>query len=189
MLTKDEALEYQKLYNEYEKSIYAPVSNFYADRDAEVKIRDARVNRMNFLLRKSGAKSVSDMPGLIKSILSESKKMSKTVEIKITEKRLREIVAEELARKNGQKTKVVTEAIDAEGVKIVINASSKLHKALQAFKEDANTALENALGVDVDKVLSTLEHIIQNPASYTDKAKIEPKRVKLRAVKEDGLTG
>src|SRR5262245_60514942 len=111
--------------------------------------------------------------------------MSKTVEVKISEKRLREIVAEELQRKNCKKQ--VSEAVDAEGVKTVINASSKLHKALVAFKDDANTALENAIGVDIDKILQRLEDVISNPASYTDKVKVEPKRVKLRKVEEDVL--
>lgn len=105
--------------------------------------------------------------------------MSKSVEFKITEKRLREIVIEELRRKHG-----ISESVDADAVKDVINATSKLLKAAKAFKESANIALQNALGGEVDKIISTLEQVVQNPASYTDKVKVEPKRVKLRRVEE-----
>lgn len=107
--------------------------------------------------------------------------MSKTAEFKISEKRLREIVFEELARKKGT---VQTESVDADGVKTVINASSKLLKAAVSFKEQANIALQNALGSNVDQIIRTLEQIIQNPSAYTDRVKVEPKRVKLRRVKE-----
>lgn len=102
----------------------------------------------------------------------------KTISYKISEKRVKTIIAEEL------KNKLKTEAIDHEGAKTVVNGASKLLKAAEAFKEDANGGMQSAVTPHLDQIINALEQMISNPASYTDKVKVEPKRVKLRRIEE-----
>lgn len=114
---------------------------------------------------------------------------SKTISYKISEDRLKEIIAEELQRKTklaGGSESKLTEDIDHEGAATVSKASSKLLKALASFKEDANGGMQSATTPHLDALVSTLEAMVQNPANYTDKVKVEPKRVKLRRVEESG---
>jgi len=111
---------------------------------------------------------------------------SKTISYKISEDRLKEIIAEELQRKLqlAENPDSLTEDIDHEGAATVSKASSKLLKALASFKEDANGGMQSATTPHLDALVSTLEAMVQNPANYTDKVKVEPKRVKLRKVEE-----
>ena len=99
-----------------------------------------------------------------------------TQKFKINEDRLREIIAEEL--------KNINEEVDHEGVRTVVNGASKLLKAIGAFKGDSTGAMTNAVTPHLDAILKALENMVSTPASYVDKPKVEPKRVKLRAVKE-----
>lgn len=98
--------------------------------------------------------------------------------LKITESDLRKIIAEELA--------LMKEEVDHEGVKHVVTTSSKLLKALEAFKKaDPTPAQVNAMTPHLDTLIGLLEAMINNPASYTVKIRPEPKTVKLRAVKDE----
>lgn len=92
-----------------------------------------------------------------------------------TEARLRQIIIEELQALH-------VEAVDHEGVKIVVNGASKLLKAIEAFKNDANIAMTNAVTPNIDEVAAVLESMISTPASYVDQKAVEPKVVKLRKV-------
>lgn len=98
-------------------------------------------------------------------------------EHKISELRLRQIVREEF--------KALRESVDHEGVKTVVTAASKLLKVAEAFKADATLAMTNAVTPGLDQLISTLEDMVSNPASYVDKPKVEPRRIKLRAVKDE----
>jgi|SRR5690606_12782961 len=100
----------------------------------------------------------------------------------LTEKRLREIIKEEM---NAMRTRAIKEDVDHEGVRTVVNAASKLLKAVAAFEEDANGAMTNAVTPHLSTIKSTLEAMVSTPASYVDTHPKEPKIVKLRKVKDD----
>lgn len=104
----------------------------------------------------------------------------KTAKVTISKQRLKEIIAEEVSR-----FRIQNEAVDHEGVKVVVNSASKLLKAATDFKENANATMTNAVTPGLDSMINTLEEMISNPSSYTDKKHIEPKRIKLRQVKEE----
>ena len=96
---------------------------------------------------------------------------------KITEKRLREIIAEELRLQN--------EGLDAEAVAKVVGAASDATKALNKFKENMNGALTSAVHPHLEQLLSILEKVMTSPGTYIDVVKPEPKTVRLRAVKDE----
>jgi hypothetical protein len=98
--------------------------------------------------------------------------------LKITHSELRKIIAEELS--------ILREGVDHEGVKHVVTSSSKLLKALEAFKDSEPTVAQvNAMTPHLDTLIGLLEAMIQNPASYVAVVRPPPKTVKLRAVKDD----
>lgn len=94
----------------------------------------------------------------------------------IDEDRLRQIVAEELKR--------VHEAVDHEGVRNVVNAASKLLKAAEAFKEEANGPAMSAVTPHLDHLVAALEDMVNTPASYVEKQKVAPRVVRLRPTKD-----
>lgn len=102
----------------------------------------------------------------------------KTAKVQISEEHLRKLVAEELRA-------LQREQVDHEGVKTVVTAASKMLKAAGAFKESANVAMTNALTPGLDQIIETLEAMVNNPASYVDVPKVEPRRIKLRQVDDD----
>ncbi len=101
--------------------------------------------------------------------------------LEINEKRLREIVIEEI--KASRKPKTVQEAVDHAGISAVVNAASKLLAAVEAFKQKAAPAAINALTPGLSQLEKTLEDMVSTPGSYVAKLKVEPKKVSLRAVK------
>lgn len=98
------------------------------------------------------------------------------MEIKITESKFRQIVAEEL--------NALKEDVDHEGVKKVVTAASKLLKACSAFNEGEPTAqMVNAVTPHLGSLIKVLEAMINTPASYVTAA-VKPKKkkvVKLRS--------
>lgn len=99
---------------------------------------------------------------------------------KISLTRVREIVAEEVTAK-------IQEQVDHAGIRDVVNGASKLLAAVEAFKESASGAMISALTPQLAEIDHVLENMVSNPASYVEKKKIEPKKVSLRAVKDDKL--
>lgn len=89
-------------------------------------------------------------------------------EIKIDD--LRRIIREEL-----QETDVTVSgpsgkySIDHEGAAMVVSSASKLLSALQAFEEKAPIPAKNALLNRAPDLKSTLEDMVQSPASYVTK--------------------
>lgn len=105
--------------------------------------------------------------------------------LKISEKRLREIVIEEF-KASRQQTQV-QEAVDHAGISAVVAAASKLMAAIDAFKQKAAPAAINALTPGLGQLEKTLEDMVSTPGSYVAKPKVEPKKVSLRAVKGEGV--
>lgn len=95
----------------------------------------------------------------------------------ISEEKLRKMILEELEQ--------MSEQVDHEGVRKVVNGASKLLKALESFREDATGAMSNALTPHLDAMHKALEDMVSTPGSYVDKPKAQPKIVKLRSVKDD----
>lgn len=106
----------------------------------------------------------------------------KTVRATISEEKLKQIIREELARKAA-----LNEDVDYEGAKTVTTGASKLLKALSGFRDDANGAMSSAVTPHFDALVGVLEQMVNNPLSYTDKVKVEPKRVRLRKVDDEVL--
>jgi hypothetical protein len=100
----------------------------------------------------------------------------KEEEMKIDEKRLRQIVNEELTALN--------EAVDHEGAAKVSRSASALLKAVGKFKEAAGDGAVAAVSSHLVALEGTLENMVSAPTSYVPKVRQEPKRVSLRAVKE-----
>ena len=98
--------------------------------------------------------------------------------VKISQERLRQIVNEEIKA-------LQTEAVDHEGAKTVVVAASKLLKAAEAFKKDANVAMTNSTTPELDSVVAALERMINNPGSFVDRPVTKPRVVKLRKVDGD----
>lgn len=96
---------------------------------------------------------------------------------KITKSELRRIIVEELSTLN--------EGVDHEGVKHVVTTSSKLLKALEAFKSGEPTVAQtNAMTPHLDTLIGLLEAMVQNPSSYVTVVRPPPRTVKLRAVQD-----
>ena len=94
--------------------------------------------------------------------------------VKISERKLRQIISEEL--------KLLKEDVDHEGVKRVVNGASKLLKACKAFKEDPTPAMTNATTPTLDNLIQVLEQMLSNPVSYTVQVRPKVKKVvKLRS--------
>jgi hypothetical protein len=98
------------------------------------------------------------------------------MDFKISESRLRKIIMEELSALN--------EAVDHESAKKVVTLASKLLKVAEDFKSNATATMTNAVTPHIDSLISMLEKMVSSPATYADKPKVEPRRVKLRAVKD-----
>jgi|SRR3990167_6256350 hypothetical protein len=97
---------------------------------------------------------------------------------KISLPRLRQIVTEEISAK-------IQEQVDHAGIRDVVNGASKLLAAVEAFKASATGAMISALTPQLPEIDKVLENMVSNPASYVEKKKVEPKKVSLRAVKDD----
>jgi len=107
--------------------------------------------------------------------------MKKLVNVRLSEKRLREIVTEELS--------VLREKLDHEAVRLIVTESSKLLKAVEQFKETANVTMTNSVQPHLDELSSTLERMIANPGTYVDKPKPVVKKVTFQPVKTDVVSG
>lgn len=103
--------------------------------------------------------------------------MNKTVRARIDKDYLRKIVAEEL--------KSLREAVDHEGIRGVVNASSKMLKAVESFEKDANAAMTNALTPGLEQIKATLESMIANPGTYVDRPAAASQTIRLRQVADD----
>lgn len=103
--------------------------------------------------------------------------MTRTVRVKIDEARLRKLIIEELQS--------LHEAVDHEGIRSVVNAASKMLKAVEAFEKDSNVAMTNSMTPGLGQLKTTLESMIANPGSYVDKPKPAAKTIKLRRQAED----
>ena len=95
----------------------------------------------------------------------------------VTEKRLREIVVEELI--------AVKEGVDHGGIRDVVNSASKLLKAVEAFKEKASPTVQQAVSKNLVALEKALENMVSNPGSYTE-LPAKPRRViKMKPVSSD----
>lgn len=102
--------------------------------------------------------------------------------LRIDQATLRQIVVEELSSLRKSR---LAEDVDHEGATKVVTSASKLLKALLAFHEKEPTvAMAHSVTPHTDALRQVLEDMISNPSSYVDKAKVEPRIVKLRAVKD-----
>ena len=95
-------------------------------------------------------------------------------ELKIDEKRLKQIIREEMIKK-------LSEDVDHEGAAAVTQCASKLLKAIGDFREKATESANSALNQGLTAVLSTLENMINAPSSYVDAPKKVPQRVSFKA--------
>lgn len=101
--------------------------------------------------------------------------MMKTVRAKIDPDWLKKLVVEEI--------KSLREQVDHEGVRAVVNAASKMLKAVEVFEKDSNIAMTNSLTPGLGQLKSQLEDIIDNPGSYIDKP--GAKTIKLRRIADE----
>lgn len=101
----------------------------------------------------------------------------KTVTCTINENTLKRIIREELERKLNENVDV-----DHEGAMVAVTGASKLLKAIAAFEDKANGAMMSACQQRLESLKQALQLMVENPSNYTDKVKVEPKRVKLRPV-------
>lgn len=102
--------------------------------------------------------------------------MSKKISLPIP--RIRKIISEEISAR-------MQEQIDHAGIRDVVNGASKLLAAVEAFKGSATGEMVSALAPHLEKIDEILENMVSNPGSYVEKKKVEPKKVTLRAVKDD----
>jgi len=103
--------------------------------------------------------------------------MTKTVRAKIDQVWLRKLVNEELQS--------LSEQVDHEGVRTVVNAAGKMLKALEAFEKDTNVAMSNALTPGMNELKTVLESMIANPGSYVDRPSAAQQTIKLRQVSDE----
>lgn len=96
---------------------------------------------------------------------------------KIKDSDLRRIVSEEL--------KAMKEAVDHNAIKDVVTAASKLLAAVEGFKDAAPSSAINAVTPHISELSKVLEDMVSTPGSYVPKTKVEPKKVSLRAVKDE----
>lgn len=99
-------------------------------------------------------------------------KNNKTVSVNIAKDRLRKIVAEEL--------RALSENVDHEQVADVVSTASKMLKALEQYKKDANAAMLNSTQSLVDEFKTGLERMVSQPSSYVDRPVKSVKKVSLR---------
>jgi len=97
--------------------------------------------------------------------------------VKFDIKRLRKIIQEE-------HKKLISEQVDHEAIRDVVTSASKLLAAVESFKATAPPHVINALVPHADSLEKMLEDMLGNPGSYVQKAKPEPRKVSLRAVKD-----
>lgn len=74
---------------------------------------------------------------------------------------IRKIVSDEI--------KMLQEKLDHEGIRTIIDSSSKLLAALDKFEEDASSPMINSSGSTIRKLRASLEHIVNNPQTYLDR--------------------
>lgn len=96
--------------------------------------------------------------------------------MKITEKRIKEIIAEEIKAKSK-----VTETVDHAASATVVTHASKLLKALETFDEHATDQMKNSVIPNFDAIKQTLENMVSTPGSYV-KTPSTRKVVSLRKV-------
>jgi len=92
---------------------------------------------------------------------------------KISEQRLRQIIAEEL--------RALSEDVDHVAIKDVVGKAADLITAIKEFKEEASPAMMNALTPHLESVERALADMVSTPGSYVTAPKKEPKKVSLRA--------
>lgn len=85
------------------------------------------------------------------------------MENKISERRVRDIVREELLSS-------LKEAVDHEAITAVVSNASKLLKAIDAFRSSVGPAAINAVSPDIDNISKTLESMVSNPAGYVERS-------------------
>lgn len=69
-LTREEAQEYKMLSRELKRSLQVPASSFYATRGAENAEHERLSSKMNDLMKKAGARNVSDMDNIVNTLVS-----------------------------------------------------------------------------------------------------------------------
>lgn len=111
-------------------------------------------------------------------MILKEQKAQMTTNHKITPKRLREIIKEEIH--------VVAEAVDHKGISAITGAASKLLAAVEGFREKAPPSVINAVTPHLGELEKQLEAMLSNPGSYIPKPKVEPKRVSLKPIKKEG---
>jgi len=98
---------------------------------------------------------------------------------KINLQQLRRIIKEEL------EAATVNEVVDHKSINSVVGVASKLLAAVEAFKEKAPPAAINAVTPHLSQLEKVLENMVSSPGSYVPQPKKEPKKVSLKAVKND----
>lgn len=93
----------------------------------------------------------------------------------ITIDRLQAIIAEEMRY-------VLSEAVDHESIREVVNGASKLLAAVESFKESASGVMVNAVTPHLSEIEKVLEDMVSTPGSYVEKQKQVVKKVSLRQV-------
>lgn len=103
-------------------------------------------------------------------------------QVKIKLGDLRKIVKEEVT--------VVSEAAKEQAIHAakaaVSSAASKLLSALEDFKESATPAAMGAVTPHLADLEKILDHMTDAPGAYVAKPKVEPKKVSLKPVKDEG---
>jgi len=91
---------------------------------------------------------------------------------------LRRMIKEEMA--------TIHEQVDHAAIRDIVNDAQKLLSAVETFKQSAPASAINAVTPHIDKLEQVLEDMLNTPASYVTKPKVEPKKVSLRPVKQEG---
>lgn len=92
---------------------------------------------------------------------------------KITLPRLQKIISEEIQT-------YISEAIDHESIREIVNGASKLLAAVEAFKSTASPGMTNAVTPHLAEIEKVLENMVSNPGSYVQKKQNTVKKVSLK---------
>lgn len=100
----------------------------------------------------------------------------KTGKIKISRKKLNQIISQEL--------KSLHENLDHESVKNIVTSASKFLKSIDDFQKSANNSMSDVTLSHTNELKQKLESMINDPASYVDRP-VRQNKVSLKNVKKE----
>lgn len=101
----------------------------------------------------------------------------KQCKVRISESDIRRIIIQEMQQ--------LHEDVDHEGIANVASVASKMLKAANEFRQNANPSMSETVSPYFERVIELLEEMVSNPGAYIVKPKLEPKKVTLAQVKPE----